>query len=337
MDRAMNVYHPEFESTDHSICIQQYADGDTNFHTVSYPRYWHGYLVLLKPLLMMLDYLQFRTLNRIIQSVLILFVLVFLWKKLSPLYMLPFGASILFLRPDAVALSLQYSPVFYVSMLSILIILFFHDKLMKGDRYIFFFLLNGAVINYLDFLTYPIVALGLPVCLWLCFQEKSSFLENIRGIILYSFAWGMGYAGMWAGKWTISSIILQKNIFQQVMGQILFRSAASDGTDSFSRISVVLKNLYMGFEGHIWVLPLMLTFICILGLWRAKGHSKDFIQHAIPFLLISIMPVAWHIVMANHSYIHTWFTYRGFAVSVGAILAILPKAWNPSLSRSTSK
>ena len=34
------------------------------------------------------------------------------------------------------------------------------------------------------------------------------------------------------------------------------------------------------------------------------------------------MPFVWYAVMLNHSFVHHWFTYRGLAASVFAVVGI---------------
>ena len=43
----------------------------------------------------------------------------------------------------------------------------------------------------------------------------------------------------------------------------------------------------------------------------------------LPILVISIYPILWYIVLANHSYMHFWFTYRSLGVTVFAVLSFM--------------
>ncbi len=36
-----------------------------------------------------------------------------------------------------------------------------------------------------------------------------------------------------------------------------------------------------------------------------------------------MIPVVWHLVLRNHTSVHSWFTYRSFAVAFGILLMAL--------------
>ena len=78
---------------------------------VSYSRYWHGYLVFLKPLYALFNYTEIRNINKVIQFSLLIIALVLLNKK-YPNLTLPFFISVMLLAPTAVCKSLQFSSVF---------------------------------------------------------------------------------------------------------------------------------------------------------------------------------------------------------------------------------
>ena len=53
----------------------------------------------------------------------------------------------------------------------------------------------------------------------------------------------------------------------------------------------------------------------------------------VPFLLLSVLPFLWILLLANHSYIHFHFTYRVFSVTIFAILCGLSVLSEPNASR----
>ena len=81
----------------------------------------------------------------------------------------------------------------------------------------------GIVVSYFDFLTYPLVTLGVPLCLLLILQaDKITYLQKIKNIISLSIAWVIGYLGMWAMKWMIGSIATHKNILWMLLNRFCF-------------------------------------------------------------------------------------------------------------------
>ncbi len=324
LEKAMEVYRPIYDSViDETGSLQLYVLGQEGYTIVPYTRYWHGYLVILKPLLMVTDYLGIRGMNRVIQGLLVIVLAVLIWKKLSFLYVIPYAAAIAYMRPDAVGFSIFYSSVYYVTIISMLVIVLFHEKLRTDKRYLFLFLVNGIVINYLDLLTYPIVTLGMPLCLWLCFERKCTCMEKIRDIVSCSVCWGGGYAGMWLGKWAVSSLALHRNVFANGWNAARFRMASATDKVSFSRWEAITRNFGVGFEHFGLLAVLVVAAVCVVGLMRVKWDLKEFACQSAPFLLVGIMPIVWYIVLGNHSYIHIWFAYRTLAVGVFAVLLIM--------------
>lgn len=42
--------------------------------------------------------------------------------------------------------------------------------------------------------------------------------------------------------------------------------------------------------------------------------TKKSIINAVPFLIIAISPIIWMLVMNNHSYYHSYYTYRNLLI-----------------------
>lgn len=53
-----------------------------------------------------------------------------------------------------------------------------------------------------------------------------------------------------------------------------------------------------------------------------KGARFDL--RALALLVPAAVPFAWCIVMANHSFDHTYFTYRNMTMAVLALYAMIP-------------
>lgn len=327
LEKALGVYRPEFKEGIPTNSLHRYLMGQEGYHTPSYARYWHGYLVIVKPLLTAMDYLGIRGFNRIVQMLVLLVSVLVLWRKLSGRYIVPFAAAILFMRPIAVAFSLQFSAVFYISVLSLIIMALFYERLKVGGRLLYFFMIVGIVTNYIDFLTYPIATLGFPLTLWLCFEKEQSCIEKIKRIVCYSACWGFGYFGMWIGKWLLGSLVLHRNVLADALEQARFRTSAETGQEMITRGAVIVRNLQTGFGGWEWLAVMGLIAIVLIGIFRTKGNLKAFILQSVPYVLVAGMPIAWYIVLSNHSFIHHWFTYRGLAVSVFALLAMGMTYW----------
>lgn len=300
-----------------------HVKGDT--YTTIYPRYWHGYLIILKPLLLLFDFSDIRIINMIFQFLLTSFCLILLTKKNYTNILPAFISLLIVWNPITVGLSFQNSTCFYITLLSILYIIYYDKYSRNKDITLpYFFLLLGIITVYFDFLTYPLVTLGIPLIFLISIRENK-LSDNIKGIFINSIYWGIGYLGMWLEKWLLATIILKENIVYDAIKQIILRSSKElDGNDFsiwdciLSQISVLLK----------W--PYLIFFVCLLFFlilyYFKKNHTpvnfkyllKNFIVLLTPYIILCIYPFIWFSIASNHCYANPKFTYRLLGISVFA-------------------
>jgi len=89
---------------------------NAEFSQRDYPRYWHGYVIVLRPLLTFLNYDQIRYL--LLVTILSLFcIVIFALSRLNlKTFILPFILFFISLSPIAIVKSLQYSSVVILSL-----------------------------------------------------------------------------------------------------------------------------------------------------------------------------------------------------------------------------
>lgn len=104
-------------------------DENHDYFTSYYSRYWHGYQVVLKPMLMLFTLSSIRLINFIAQTGLAFAVMGILIVKKRGELAIPFFAAWVCLMPFTVYLSLQYSSTFYVTMGLSLLVVILYDKL----------------------------------------------------------------------------------------------------------------------------------------------------------------------------------------------------------------
>ena len=134
-------------------------------YEISYGRYWHGYLIVLKTLLLFLNVSEIRMLNLILQGTLFCILLYLVRKRIGAVYQIPLLLMEAVLNPIVLPLSLQFSWVYYIGILSAIVFLIrekWHPKSI-----LLLFLITGMVTSYVDLLTYPLITLGLPMMIFL--------------------------------------------------------------------------------------------------------------------------------------------------------------------------
>ena len=280
----------------------------------NYSRYWHGYLIILKPLLAFFTYQEIRTINLIGQLVLNLVIALLLAKRTSVLHSLAFLGTLLFFIPDVTGKSLQYSTVIYPTYLAIIYILL-NNKTISTFSSNNIFLLLGMSIAFFDLLTYPIVSLIFLLSFDIIVSTKKEGENSLfSSIIVKSFLWGIGYLCMWFSKWIIASVIMKKNIILEAIDRIFLRTGNTTLTFeniTFSKVITenfnnIPKNLLLSF------LLFYIVSIIILMLFNRITFSNPISYKNIILLIIATAPIIWFFITKNHSFIHNFFTYRNY-------------------------
>lgn len=298
-----------------------------------YSRYWHGYVAVLRPLLMLFDYSELRILNGICQTLILLAVVHYVWKLKGIKYALALISSYILLMPVALAYCLQYSWAFYASFGSLFVYLRWRSFWNKGNRYIYFFILTGAVTTYLDLLTYPLLSWGLNAVWYVLLRDTDdasgetvcggkAAWEYVRRVAASGIAWLVGYSGMWAGKWALGSIVLRENLFEKAYSEALLWTV-NEGAKSITmgqRLDSLYKNWGVyDYKIYVFLLAAWLLYWLIRGAYC--GWEKSVRTPAL--LLTACSSVVWYMALAGHSLLHYIFTHRTFGVSIAAFMGIV--------------
>lgn len=318
----MRVYRPQYPDPSPTASLIRYYRDQEGPDITSYARYWHGYLIILRPLLCVTDYKGFRAFNSVMVYVVMVLILLMMGRRkrlyLAPAYIL----SVLFLRPDAVGYSLQYSSVYYVVNATVFAGIALESRLKERQWVPFYSLMIGMVTSYMDLLTYPLVTLGVPLALWMAMDRDGSWKERLEEVVAHSLEWLAGYTGMWMGKWCLASAVLGRDVFADAFGAARTRVSEEYGGRGSSRLDVILRNIEFGASG-IWVIIAVVSFVLILWLLlRLYRDRRWMAEYLLSFFLIGLLPFAWYAVLGSHSIIHAWFTYRELAVTVCAAMCM---------------
>lgn len=323
-NQALNLYRNEVGNEEEwcpGLSLTDYLNGAPTNLEVSYPRYWHGYLVILKPLLLFTSLNSVRLLNAGLQMILLAASLILFSKKGHSKLAFSFAASLPFMFFFSSFASLSLSICMYIMLIEMLLIALFDEKLSKNEGYMTFFLLAGCSTAYFDFLTYPLVTLAFPLIAVLALKEEKT-KKNYLSILKYSLTWGIGYVFMWASKWIIALIFTGKNTVSDAVNTISARTSSATDTDRIAGYLKVLKNNISPFANRAFALLTLLIIAIVIVLIIKNGLKKHFggFAQRIPVLLIGLVPFVWWFVAANHSYEHAAFTCRNFAIFVFAIV-----------------
>lgn len=311
----------------------------TALYMNNYPRYWHGYAVILRPLMTIFNYSQLRLLNVFLITVLTLATAWLLARHINIQAALSFILAVSCVKIFIIPLSITLCTMFYVFFIFFFMMLAFairmREPLLDSPFFPLFIFILGMVTAFIDLLTIPLLPVGLLIaiaCIW--DYEKYHILSVLKILRLF-LIWGLGYVGLWASKWILATIFLDKNVISDALSGVITRIALDppwgEHIDSFTALKRVLWCVISPLD-MFWVF-MVIVFLGLGTLFMilegTLAINKDFYKGCklfFPLSVVGLTPFMWTMSIANHSQIHFFFTYRIFCISIFAILYILLKA-----------
>lgn len=304
--------------------------GDNIEDSYEYARYWHGYLVVLRPLLALFDYNAIRIVLAIITLICVTTMLVLLYKKVNLISSVIFLIGLLSVCIWIVTQSINESLIFLVALISSIILLLRYKKIKHIG--IFFFIV-GSVSSFIDLLTAPIVTLGITAIIYflLLQQEEKDVKIYIKKLVEVIITWGLGYGLTWATKWLIVELCFENRpMISQVITQVLFRSKipVRNGVAIINRWIVVKRNLQF-LSMPVIVTIITIGFVLAIALMIKNRNReiefKENFKKCISYMIIFFLPIIWFVSVTQHSYTHAFFVYRTLVMSIISLLLIIYK------------
>ena len=329
--QVMNMYRAE-SCTDGGWrageSLVDYLDGSPNQHEVTYARYWHGYLVILKPLLLLASFNTIRMINGAFQLLLLCLVIVLYTKKGYGNIAVSLGIAMPFLMFTSSFTSLSLSICLYLALLQLLILPMIKPTENSGVLTTFF-LVSGALTAYFDFLTYPLITLGFPLVAYLCMTKEKN-AKQFGQIGLSGVCWGIGYAFMWASKWLLAAIFAGGDVLSDATSTIAQRTSAMDSRGRLAGYLDIVKDNLSPYANRAFLLFMAAAVIGLIIFIAGKGLKEYLktLKTALPVICLAILPFLWWFVTSNHSGEHWQFTCRIFAITIFAVFGGLTKGFN---------
>ncbi|MGX7074802.1 hypothetical protein [Globicatella sanguinis] len=290
-----------------------------------YERYWLGDIAVLRPLLMFISYKHIRYLNIFLVFIVFYFSMTKVEKAISRTYAYLLITMLLLIHFWIFPLSLQYTPVFIISLLGIVAVIEVHQRYgYRLSKMVLLFFTIGSVTNFFDLLTVPLLTFALPWMIYFVLvnqHHRRHFKHNLSETVILGWTWLMGFGLTWASKWAIGSVILKDNSFANVANQIALRTGGK--TDEVLDAIEIIKNM--------WKILLPKTAIIILVIWLFILLVQSFkgvksYQHWLsttPLLMFALVPFVWVFILKNHNFHHAYFTYRLFIITLFSVYTYL--------------
>ena len=298
---------------------------DGNTEGFEYPRYWHGYLAILRPLLLLFDYNTIRWLSCICLVVLSIALAVILAKKINKITGFIFLASLLIVNIFIAGLCLNEATTYYIAIIASIVLALWYKKIKNNIGLLFFIV--GSVTSFLDLFTTPLITIGIPLVIYFLFRQKEDDVKiskQLIELIQLSVFWGLGYGLTWFAKWAITDLILHKGIILEAIEQILFRTVSrTDRLLTDKELQKIYIDSY--FDNYI-----LISIVCLTVLYITISFIKDRnkkvkinVGNILPYIIIALYPTIWFFVVKQHTLKHIFFTKRLIVIPIMAFQIII--------------
>lgn len=288
----------------------------------SYARYWHGYLIWLRPLLCVMSITGVRVVQYLVLFALLAVILWQLRRQCGLRAMVWFAVSQLAVTVFWVPHQVQYFTCFALGYAGCVWVL---AKPRRSDALCLALLVLGAATAFCDLLVTPILTLGLPLVCWLLEpqQRLRAGLPQCGVVVGGSLCWGVGYLLCWASKWVLAGLVTGQNVIADALHQVGVRTAADTWHGMKLTWSNIFAFVYNALNERRLLWPLAAALVLLAALFVLSIRGRQPLIRALPLLLCTLMTPAWFIVLRTHSIQHGWFTWRALGLTLFSGMAFL--------------
>ena len=336
-----SYYQPELENVDVSFAE---AVEKTVIPNVDYYRYWHGSMVLLRPLLMITDIIGVRLILGVLAIMLSVTAAILLWKQKEKALAVIYLVSLCLVDVWMICFCIEYVTTFLIMGTGAIFLIQKAGKIKEntktGMQFLPLFLSIGIVTAFMDFLTTETITCTIPLLILMVMLYHQNKIQNIKeamGIMLKNgIAWVTGYGVMFLLKWILSAAFFGTTALKKSFAQAALRMGGDvnlgvtnlSPTATFSQrlAGAIWHNLGCLFHfkdrmnGGITILItgiILFVVFCLVYLFHVGKISKTLY---VPLGLLALLPYVRYFVLSNHAYLHYFFTYRAQLVTVMIIL-----------------
>ena len=300
----------------------------------NYPRYWHGYIAVMRVLFLFFDYKEMRFLNLLLQVFLVLWIFLILRergeKKISWISLIWY----VLMMPLSVACCLVFGYVVDAILALTIFVMLYGEKIwnQKPKLHIVFCII-GCVVCFFDLLIFSPMGWAMPFAmLVILYGRKDDVLQNMVKTVISAISWVIGYAGFWLLKMAYATVILgdkyERNIFEGALGEVMI-SAANIKTAPVGLIAKIserwlaVSTNYKHYGYSVYALLIIaLTIVALLGFVR-NGIKTEKDSRLLPLLIVTVSPVIWLFTINTATKEHHIFDYRLLSTEICCALIII--------------
>lgn len=279
---SASYYNPEDENVQTSFA---YAVGNKVEPDVDYSRYWHGSMVLLRPLFVIFDIAGVRMVLGILILLMTVWFEILLFKNRYSIFGVCYGVGLMLVSVWMCAFCVEYAMPFVVMSMELPVLFVLltrayekkdaqNDKVKRDENkldnqkadenkldnrkpeVILWAVLAcaGIVTAFVDFLTTETVTFTMAYVLYLIVKNRHNQMKPIKEelicLIKSGIVWLGSYGLMIALKWALALVVLGKDAFFNALSQAALR-ISGDATLGNVPGAEVVSN-YERISGALW-------------------------------------------------------------------------------------
>ena len=300
----------------------------------NYTRYWHGTAGVLRVMHLFTDVSGAKTIGF---AVLVLLILKTMWRLIRDGHLdiaLCLALSLIFVQVWNVRLSIEYLPSFLICFA---LCPSFLRRERRGDHCVeCLAAVSGLLTSFFDFLTTETVTILLPLILIIVVRIKEERLgerkEVFKFLLRCLVLWGAAYGAAFLIKWSAVSLVTGENHFALALSSAARRvdgtvtvGLAREKAGAIRALGANFSVLFGGKDrtsyGRAALGLAAFGIVIAFALCLCKGSRKK--QGTGYILLLGSVVLLRYCVLANHAYMHSFFTYRALASTIIAVLSAL--------------
>lgn len=300
-----------------------------------YTRYWHGTAGIMRVLHLFTDIHGIKFLGMVC-------LVLLLWRTLRVLFRsghwdlgLCLLVSLLLVQVWNLHLSVEYQPCFLICFGLCPAFLRLESR---GDFYLnLLAIVSGTMTAFFDFLTTETITILIPLILVIAIRSRECRLESPRRVLEMllrcGICWALAYLGTFAVKWGAVSLATGENHFLSAfdsVGQRVNGVVTEGNTRKMpGMLTAIVSNLTVLFEGtsrteyRIVISNLFVIVILIFVVYRMYQVRQILRPGTVFILMLGSLVLLRYSILANHSYMHSFFTYRALASTIFAVLVAM--------------
>lgn len=289
--------------------IMPWINGSKEQSVRDYFRYWHGYLLIARPVLAAMPYNDLRGYLFTISLGLFVWLLWRIGEDFGPKTALALAAPFVVINAMGLMVVATKAATW---LLAIGAGLALSRRKSAEAPYLLFFIL-GALTAYFDFFTGPAFIFCFAAMISAIYETRAGRTPQWAPFILVGAFWAVGWAGFILIKIAIAAAVLDANVWRDFLDAALFRVRGETAhVDSFIPGAALYENIAA--MKTFWAPVAIISFVILPLATKARRARWAALSRSRSVLLgIAAAPLLWMEVFSNHTQIHAAFTQINYA------------------------